>query len=201
MALIGLLGGTFDPIHNTHISMGIAVKKQMNLDKVIYIPTGNPPHKSSVKTSAEHRLNMVRLAIKDIDFFEASDYEVNKKTYSYSVETLTHFKNENPKDEYVFIVGEDSLDYIDKWYKPEVLLKLCRFAVVGRGGFKSDIPKKIESLKEKYGAEIELVKMSKKNISSSMIRGLIGENKDVSDLIDGSVLKYIKDNALYAQSL
>lgn len=197
MALIGLFGGTFDPIHSAHIYMGCAVKEKMNLDKVIYIPAGNPPHKSAVTTYAYHRLNMVKLAIDDIAFFEASDYEINKTTYSYSVETVEHYIRKNPFDEFVFIVGEDSLNYVEKWHKPQVLLSLCKFAVVGRGGSENDIVRKINKLKQIYNADITFVKTSEKDISSSMIRERIKDNKDVSDFLDKKVLQYIKDNALY----
>lgn len=197
MALKGLFGGTFNPIHKAHIYMGKAVKEKMNLDKVIYIPAGNPPHKLAEDTSAQNRLNMVNLAVNDIDFFEVSDYEIFKKTYSYSVETVAHFKNIYPKDEFVFIIGEDSLNSIDTWYKPDVLLSLCKFAVVGRGGFYSNMPKQIEKLKKDYGADITYVKTGEINVSSSMIREKIQRNEDVSEFLDEKVLKYITDNALY----
>lgn len=197
MALIGLLGGTFDPVHNAHIYMGQEAKKQLGLDKVLYIPNGNPPHKSTVRTDGKMRFEMVRLAIADYDGFEASDFEVKKKTACYSVETVTYFKEAFPKDEFVFIVGEDSLDYIDRWYKPEILLKLCRFAVIGRGGFDSNIEEKISFLKEKFGAEISYVKAKELEISSSEIRERILKNEDVSDFVPKKVLEYIKNHKLY----
>ena len=197
MALIGLLGGTFDPIHNGHIHIGKAAKSQLNLDKIIYIPNGTPPHKAKVISDGLDRFNMTSLAIQGLDGFSVSDYEIKKTTPGYSVETVSYFKNEFPDDEFVFIMGEDSLDYIDKWYKPEVLLKMCRFAVVIRGGFKGDTEEKIRVLKEEFGADVSFVKCEGIEISSSEIRKRITEGKCVDDFLNAEVITYIKKRGLY----
>ena len=114
MAKIGLLGGTFDPIHNAHLFMGQLCADALGLDKVIFIPAGIAPHKTVVATDAQRRFEMTQLAVSDKPVFAVSDYETNKQTPSYSVETVEHFKTLYPEDELVFIFGEDSLDYVEQ---------------------------------------------------------------------------------------
>lgn len=197
MSKIGLLGGTFDPIHNAHLKMGQAALRQMELDAVVYIPAGNPPHKKVRGASVKDRYNMVKAAVEGKDGLFVSDFEIKKDGPCYSVETVAHFIEKYPEDEFVFIVGEDSLDYVDKWYKPEILLRLCPFAVVGRGGFESDIEKKISFLKAKFGADVFYVKTEEMSVSSSEIRKMIKDGKDVSGLVSKEVLDYINENNLY----
>ncbi len=197
MALFGLLGGTFDPIHNGHIYIGKEAKSQLNLDKIIYIPNGTPPHKAKVISDGCDRFNMTALAIQGLDGFAVSDYEIKKTTPSYSVETVSYFKRKYPDDEFVFIMGEDSLDYIDKWYKPEELLSLCCFAVVIRGGFKGDTEEKIRVLKDKFNADVSFVKCEGIEISSSEIRERIADGKNVDNFLNSEVIMYIKEHGLY----
>ena len=199
MALIGLLGGTFDPIHNGHIHIANAARKQLNLNKVIFIPNGTPPHKAGVISSGKHRLKMTLLAVNASDGFCVSDYEIMKTTPCYSVETVTHFKRQYPDDEIVFIVGEDSLDYIDRWYKPEELLSLCRFAVVIRGGFCGDTEEKIRTLKDKFNADVAFVKCEGVEISSSEIRKKITDGISVEEFLPSEVVRYIKEQGLYVR--
>lgn len=197
MALVGLLGGTFDPIHNGHIHIGKAAKKQLGLDKIIYIPNGTPPHKANVISDGNDRMNMVMLALKELDGFYVSDYEIKKTTACYSVETVSYFKKKYSEDEFVFIVGEDSLDYIDRWYKPEELLRLCRFAVVIRGGFKGNTEEKILMLKEKFHADVSFVRCDGIEISSSEIRKRIKAGKSFEEFLNHEVVLYIKNQGLY----
>lgn len=197
MAKIGLLGGTFDPIHNGHLHLGISSKNQLGLSEVVYIPAGNPPHKTSVRTDNEHRLNMIKLAISGEAGLSVSDYEIKKKTRSYSVETIEHFINEFPEDEFVFILGEDSLDYIESWHDAKRLLTICPFAVLKRGGYETGILEKIRFLEEKYGADISLIEVEKMEISSSKIREMVSLGEDIGDFVSYKVKDYIEKNGLY----
>lgn len=197
MAKVGLFGGTFDPIHKAHIKIGKEVLKKMELDCIVYLPAGNPPHKEQGGATAFERYDMVKEAIDGIENFYVSDFEIKKKEPCYSVETIRHFINSYKNDEFVFIIGEDSLDYIDKWYKAEELLKLCPFVAVGRGGFESDVEKKIEYLRAEFGAEIFFVEIEEMDIASSKIRELIKEGKDVLKFLPKKVLDYISKNKLY----
>ena len=197
MSKIGLFGGTFDPIHDAHIHIAKMVLNSLSLDKIIFIPAGVTPHKHAHTNDARIRYEMVKTAIDGMDKFEASDYEVNKATPSYSVETVSYFKELYPEDELVFIVGADSLDYIDKWYNAEKLLVLCAFAVVARGGIEADIEGKIHQLNKDFGAVIYHVKGVEMKVSSSEIRKMIADGKDVSEFVSKSVLAYINKNGLY----
>ncbi len=197
MAKIGLFGGTFNPIHKAHINIGKEVLNKMNLDAIVYIPSGNPPHKEAGQTSGKQRYDMVRLAIDGIEGLYVSDFEIKKEKPCYSVETISHFLREYPNDEFVFIIGEDSLDYIEKWYRADELLKLCAFVALGRGGYESDIEKKIKYLKDEFFAEVSFLKTEEMDVSSSEIRSLIRDKKDVSRFLTKEVLDYILENKLY----
>lgn len=190
MSKIGIMGGTFDPIHNGHLKIAAAAKSEYHLDKVIFLTSGNPPHKRDKQVlDAKIRHIMVKRAILGIDGFESSDYEVNRTEYSYSVNTLRHFKELMPEDEIFFIIGGDSLRDFHKWYMPEEILKLCTLLVYDRtdGVCKSDFAKPI------IGEKVE--------ISSTMIRKAVENNEDISGLVPDSVSEFIKMNNIYRKKL
>ncbi|MBE7027310.1 MAG: nicotinate (nicotinamide) nucleotide adenylyltransferase [Ruminococcaceae bacterium] len=197
MGKIGLLGGTFDPIHNAHLFMGQLCADTLGLDKVIFIPSGITPHKDAVTKDAKRRYEMVKLAIDGNPLFCVSDYETNKTTPSYSDETVEYFKKLYPDDEIVFILGEDSLDYVDTWHNAPKLLTSCSFAVISRGGFESDINKKINSLKEQFSTQIYNITSPELEISSRAIRNMLGEGKSAKYLVPDVVLDYIKEQGMY----
>lgn len=199
MAKIGLLGGTFDPVHYAHLFMGQLCADALGLEKVIFIPAGITPHKAVVATDAPRRYAMTKLAVSDNPLFAVSDFETKKQTPSYSVETVEHFKTLYPDDELVFIFGEDSLDYVERWYRAERLLRLCSFVVVGRGGFTSDIEQKINFLKERFGAIVYYVKSPELEISSGIIRDRIREGKSARYLLPDSVLTFITEHGMYRE--
>ena len=199
MAKIGLLGGTFDPVHYAHLFMGQLCLDSLGLEKVIFIPVGVAPHKSVVATDALRRYEMIKLAVAGNARFEASDYETKKPTPSYSVETVEHFKALYPDDELVFIFGEDSLDYVERWYRAADLLRLCSFAVIGRGGFTSDIERKIAFLKERFGAVVYYVHSPELEISSGIIRDMIREGKSARYLLPDLVLAFINEHGMYRE--
>ena len=118
MRKVGILGGTFDPIHNAHLIIGNYALEQYALDEVVFMTGGNPPHKKT-GTSARIRFEMTRLAADGAPRFAVSDHEVKNEEYSYTLTTMRHLTEQNPDIEYYFIIGEDSLDNIGTWYKPE----------------------------------------------------------------------------------
>ena len=191
------MGGTFDPIHNAHLFMGQLCGDELGLDKVIFIPAGITPHKDVVATDAVRRYEMTKLAVADNPLFAVSDYETNKQTPSYSVETVEHFSKLYPGDELVFILGEDSLDYVERWYRAERLLQLCSFAVIGRGGFTSDIAEKVGFLEDKFGATVYYVKSPELEISSGIIRDRIRDGKSARYLLPDKILDYILERGMY----
>ena len=133
---IGIMGGTFDPIHNGHLMLGEYAYRQFKLDKIWYMPNGCPPHKNNAKIGSEAltRAEMVRLAISKKEYFCLQDYEIVKDTTSYSYATLEYFKETYPNDSFYFIIGADSLFNIEKWKCPDRLLKTCIILAAYRDG-------------------------------------------------------------------
>lgn len=186
MKRIGIMGGTFDPIHNGHIKMADAAKKEYHLEKVIFLTSGNPPHKQNKKIlDAKIRHIMVKRAISGMDGFEPCDWEVQRKEYSYTLNTLLYFKEVYPDAELFFIIGGDSLRDFDKWYKPEEIIRLATILVYDRSGgeLKSDFAKIIHG--------------EKMDISSTKIREMVANGESISHLVPKEVNDFIKRNNLY----
>lgn len=194
-AKIGILGGTFNPIHNGHLELAKAAYNQYSLEKILMMVSPNPPHKAGQDiVDVSHRNNMVKLAIEPYDFLEFSDFEQKREGFIYTAETLTLLKEEFPMNDYYFIVGGDSLDNIEKWYHPEIVLANCVLLAAGRDGlFDNDLSKRINEINEKYNADVRMIKLEKLDVSSTDIRA--GDFNDVP----ASVLNYIKENGLYSQ--
>ena len=190
---IGILGGTFNHIHNGHLELAKAAYEQYSLDKVLIMVSPNPPHKAGQEiVSVSHRNNMVRLAIKPYDHFEFSDFEQKREGYIYTAETLTLLKKEFPMNDYYFIVGGDSLANIEKWYHPEIVLANCVLLAAGRDElFDEALSGRIEEINKKYDADVRMVKLRKIDVSSTEIRAGSFDNVPVA------VLDYIKENGLY----
>lgn len=197
MKKIGLMGGTFDPIHKAHVEIAKRAKEQFGLDAVVFMTSGNPPHKSDKRVlDAKLRHEMVKRAIEGIDGFYASDYEIKKREYSYSVETVAWLKCQYTDAQIYFLLGEDSLDYIEKWYKPRELLSRCTMLVYPR--------KSMETLRETVikkhsllGGDIKIIDAPVCDISSTELRQAIANGNDVSEMVDGKVFDFIKENNLY----
>lgn len=196
---IGIMGGTFNPPHLGHLISAEASLKQLSLDKVIFIPTGRISYKViSENVSAFDRYNMVKLIIKDNPLFEISDIETKKNDFSYTFETLKSLKKIYKDAELYFLVGGDSLDYMDKWKMPEEIFSMCTVAVFSRDGFSIEaIEKKIKSLEDRFNAKILIIKRPDIDISSTDLRRKIREGDNVKQEVTEDVLKYIVQNNLY----
>lgn len=192
----GLFGGTFDPIHNGHLKLAQFAKNRLELDRIICIPSGDPPHKTDKKvTEKHHRLAMVEEALKDTDI-EISAWEINRKEKSYSVDLIKHFAKEYPDDELYFIIGADSFYDLPTWWHYRELLGLCRFVVVAR----PDTDK--EALLTRFdGTEkpprVFFLDDLLMDISSTKIREMVKEGKDISHLVPKPVVHYINNHGLY----
>lgn len=199
---IGIMGGTFDPIHKGHLMLGEYAKKLYGLDKIWFMPNGNPPHKlnSKIESQTIHRVEMVKRAIECIEGFELQLYEVERKDVNYSYLTMQHFKEIYPEDEFYFIVGADSLFAIETWKNPELLLKSCILLAAYRDGKNTDeMETQIQYINEKYGADIRLLNTPNVDVSSSQIRLMMKEGDSIKELVPESVYSYIQDNNLFRE--
>jgi nicotinate-nucleotide adenylyltransferase len=188
MKKIGLLGGTFDPIHIGHLLMARTALETMELDRVIFIPSCVPPHKKSPTLfSAKDRLKMVRLAIKANPSFAVSNFEIRKGGRSYSVDTVRHFRDILPEAKLYFIVGGDAVKELDTWKDITEIKTMCSFISVNRPGYPRDEAR----------LEYHAVTMNGIEMSSTEIRKRILQGKTVQYLVPDSVLRYIKRHRLY----
>ncbi len=197
---IGIMGGTFDPPHFGHFAIAQTALESLGLHKVLFIPTGKIVYKDTVgEADGRHRFNMLKSVIDSNPDFELSDTELRRGGTSYTADTLMRLKEGDYKDaELYFLVGADSLDYMDKWYRPEAIFGLCTVAAAQRRGFSSaEINKKIKYLTERFGAEITRLSMPMIDVSSTMLRDMIGKGRSIRYLTDDSVIDYIKKHNLY----
>ena len=195
---IGLYGGTFDPIHTGHLIVIENAINHMNLDKVIILPSSNPPHKKHKKKTATNiRVEMVAEAIKDNDRIILSTYESTDQTVRYTHETIRYFKKYFPEDEIFYILGEDSFLTIDTWKNYEDILDE-NIIVFTRSNIDSasELVKKVEIIK-KDNPNIFLINNLNINISSTLIRGLIKDKKSIKYLVSDGVKYIIEKRGLY----
>lgn len=200
MAKIGIIGGTFDPIHNAHIFMAQRARELCGLSSVIFIPGGNPPHKSkSNVTDKRLRLEMTEAAVDGMCGMEVSDYEITHPGYSYTADTLRHMTSTHPENSYYFIMGADSLDYIETWHEPEVILSLAEIIVFSRRGYEAQ--KKADEVTKRLGGRITVSEAEVPDISSTLIRKYVDMGFDVSAYTPKSVQCLIEEYGLYRAKL
>jgi nicotinate-nucleotide adenylyltransferase len=181
---IGLLGGTFDPIHNGHIAIAKTAIQQIKLDKLFLIPAGNPWQKSEF-TESKHRLEMTKKAGQDLEKVEVLDIEVNKTGPTYTFETLQELHEKYPNSEFVLILGSDAVAGFDTWKEPNLIKTLARIYVVqGAKDFTQDW-------------HFDRIQMPPIEISSTEIREKVKNNESISELVPKSVNEYISANDLY----
>lgn len=196
---IGIMGGTFDPIHNAHLALAEAAYEQLSLDYVMFIPACQPPHKINAGVSpADIRAQMVKHAIKDNSHFIFSDIELNRTGNSYTTDTLTELHEEIPDAILYFILGADSLFAIDSWYRPdEIMAKSVLVAAVRDNKTEDEMKEQINYLKKRYNADIRLLSFPDLDISSHELRHMRSENRSVRYLVPEEVNNYIVKNGLY----
>jgi len=220
---IGLLGGTFNPIHVGHLKIAEAVRHTLKLAAVWFIPTGKAPHKKEeAEPSRANRLEMVRLAIQDNPHFKACDIETKRPDVSYTIDTLTILKQLHPKNTFFFIIGTDAFSNLHRWKTPEKLLETMPFVIVPRVDYPfSHLPNlailnriNMTSLKEldchqrkRYtfsvpnGGHLYFVQTALHPIAAGEIRSRIQSGKTVKTLLPQQVLSYIIKRGLYRNVL
>ena len=213
MRRIGLLGGTFDPVHKGHLELAQKVYLHFDLDKIIFIPAAQPPHKNgALVCSVEHRLQMLSLALSGQPRFELSTIEISRDQVSYTFDTITQFETTSGSAvRYYFIIGFDALAEIETWYRWDDLLGTTNFIVAVRPGFSL---KQMERLLERNGFSPDEVNADRwvgglrdnevlflageiRDISSTAIRQKIAAGEEWTELVPSGVADYISRNRLY----
>lgn len=195
---IGIMGGTFDPIHYAHLATAEFIRCKYKLDKIIFIPSGDPPHKLWNITNKYDRYNMVLLSIAKNKDFIAFNTEMEKKGKTYTVDTLRHLKQNYPGAQFFFITGADAICDIEEWKDVEENFKLATFIAATRPGISLlRAQEQIEKLEIKYNANIISVYVPSLDISSTYIRDQLKRGNSVRYLIPENVEKYIYEKNLY----
>lgn len=198
---IGIMGGTFDPIHIGHLLLGEFAFEQFELDEIWFLPNGNPPHKDTheMDTLLEHRVSMVKAAIKGAPHFKVSLHEA-KEGVHYTYKTLLEFHELYPGNEFYFILGADSLFSIEQWKFFKEIFPTCTILAAMRDDKDvGDMQKQIAYLKEKYAADIELLRAPLLEISSTTIRERAANGLTVHYMVPDAVAAYIKEHHLYKE--
>lgn len=196
---VGIMGGTFNPIHNGHIALAKRAKEALELNEVLFIPTGKSYMKRNLPVlPGEVRLEMTRLAVEDEDCFSVSRIEVSREGNTYTYETLAELTKLHPEASFYYLVGADTLFSMEKWVCPEKIFSNCTVVCVARDGSSSEeLIKKAEQLKQEYEARIVILSFEEVDISSSEIRAKRTRGESIDDMVPSAVSDYIYANGLY----
>lgn len=199
---LAIMGGTFDPIHIGHLMTAEEVRNEMGVDQVIFIPTGQPPHKESKRvTASEHRYLMTVLATVENPHFNVSRIEIDRPGATYTVDTIKEIKELYGADTKIyFITGADAVHEILTWDRVDELMKICEFVAVTRPGYKRrQLKEKVEELKGSFECKVHYLEVPALAISSSDIRARIKENRPIQYLVTQAVEQYIRKFKLYSE--
>lgn len=197
---IGIMGGTFDPIHIGHLLLGQFAYEDFGLDEIWFLPNGNPPHKQTEegKKALHNRIEMVRLAIQEKPYFKLCLHEAKETEHSYTYRTMQELNDLYPEHKFYFILGADSLFEIETWKYFREIFPTCTILAAMRDDKNVEaMLKQMSYLKERYGACIELLRAPLLEISSTSIRNRAFRSLSVYYLVPDTVAKYIQDNHLY----
>jgi len=189
---LGLIGGTFDPVHKAHLVIAERVYDTCKLDRVLFVPASSPPHKNDVTiTPFDHRLRMIELAIADNPQFAASSIESLRPGKSFTTDTLAEMRRLYPNAELYWIIGADSASELHTWHDPARLLKLARFIVVDRPGWSLDnVDPRLREL-------LMPVEMSMMDVSSTEIRARVRKGRGIRSYVPAEIAEYIETHRLY----
>jgi len=198
---IGVLGGTFDPIHMGHLIIAEEVRARLDLAEVLFVPAGQPWLKlnnANAISPPEHRLEMVRLAIADEPAFKLSTMEIDRPGPSYTVDTMAELGSQiGADDKLFFILGWDNLNQLPRWHQPSRLVELCRLVPVRRVGFASPDLDSLEAAVPGLAKSLVMLDTPQIEISASEIRARVARGLSIHQLVPEPVEKYIRENGLY----
>jgi nicotinate-nucleotide adenylyltransferase len=198
---VGIMGGTFDPIHTGHLVVANEVLNFYGLEEIIFIPAGDPPHKKGTVANSFDRYIMTEMAVLSNNRFKVSDVEIKKAGKSYTLNTLLELTKQHPDAEFYFITGTDAVIELPSWREPEKLLNLCKFVAVSRPGISMEEARdKISEINKMFNSSIELFQAPMLQISSTDIRQRFMDGKSTKYLLPESVEQYIIKNNLYGSN-
>lgn len=200
MMKIGIMGGTFNPIHMAHLILAQSALEQLGLDKILFMPSKRPPHKrNEIITEDWHREKMVELAIKDNPYFELSRVELTREGTTYTADTLQELTNQNPDVTYYFIMGADSLFQMESWWEPQVIFRLAHIVAAVRGNeTRQELRDQAELLSSKYGAFIHILNTPYLDIASHDLRNMAGKGCSIRYYVPDAVCDYIMEHHLFS---
>jgi nicotinate-nucleotide adenylyltransferase len=181
---IGILGGTFDPVHNAHLAVAGAALRALGLEEILWLPTGTPPYRAAPVASAAHRVAMLRLAIEHEPRYAVDERELSAAASGYTYDSIKAMQQEDPQAQFTLLMGADQYEKRSTWHRWADLAKLCHVAVVARPGCRID-------------AGAQILAMPPSDVSASVIRARIARGADVSGMVPAAVLGYIRDKGLY----
>jgi nicotinate-nucleotide adenylyltransferase len=192
-ARIGLLGGSFDPVHRAHVALGRIALDRLALDRLIWMPAGRAWQKKPGDASGDHRLAMLQLAIEGEPRFEASDLEIRRAGPSYTIDTVAALQSQTPGADWFLVVGQDQYAGLPTWHRWKELLPLVTLAVAGREGHEPEAPAQLQALPHAM-VTIPLPAMP---ISSTAVRARVRAGAAIADLVPAQVARYIEHQGLY----
>jgi nicotinate-nucleotide adenylyltransferase len=200
---IGVLGGTFDPVHNGHVEVAKEARVSLNLDTVLFVPVRQPWMKSDRPiTPVEHRVQMVRLAISDYPFFCISMVDVERAGPTYTVDTITQLKRQfGSGSEFFVILGWDSLLDFPQWEEASRLVTMCRLVAAPRPGYRLPDLEALESRVPGLAGRVILLEKPEVDVSATEIRRRVASGLSIHGLVPGAVERYIREHGLYAAAI
>ena len=195
---IGIYGGSFDPVHNGHINAAETYMEELGLDKIIIVPAYCPPHKKGLAlTPSEHRFNMCRLAFESLPGFEVSDIEIQRADEGYMADTVAQLRELYPEDELILLMGEDMLLTFRQWHDWQKIIDIVAIAAAARNWDSTSAMEAEAAALRSYGAEVRIVPIDVKEISSTMVREAVRRADDISSMVPENVAEYIWSHYLY----
>ena len=196
---LGLLGGTFDPVHRGHLTLARAGRDELGLDEVLFLPAGQPWRKAGqMIASNEHRLAMLRRALEGEAAFQVSRLELERPGPSYTADTLEALRDDRPEDELFFLLGEDALMDLPNWERPRRILELTRLAVARRADSSPEALEEAERRLPGLGERVVWLKMPAVAVSATEIRERVREGQPIGGLVPATVEEYIRKQGLYS---